>query len=197
MLIHPSIISCNFLDLKSEIQFIDEHFGRMHIDIEDGNYIRNITFGEKILKTICDNSKSKISVHLMMNDIDCIFQSLIQCNIDVVFIHIDHVRYPSELIQKFLAQGIEVGIALNPNAELHDEFYLKQVKKVLIMTSEPDGNNQEFIPSLTSKIKRYISRGYEVWCDGGIKHTHLEMLEHLGVQNCVMGRAIFENRSKL
>lgn len=194
MNIHPSIISCNFLDLKNEIQFIDEHFGRIHLDVEDGNYINNITFGDKILKTICQNTKSKISVHLMMNDIDSIFHSLIQCDIDVVFVHIDHVRYPSALIQRFLNHGIEVGVALNPNAELQEDFYIEQVNKILIMTSEPDGNNQEFIPKITSKIHRYFSRGYEVWCDGGIQYKHLEMLEKLGVKNCVMGRAVFENR---
>lgn len=71
----PSIASDNMLNVKEEIRFIDRNYGHIHIDIEDGNYIPNITFGEKLLKRICQNSSSHKSVHLMVNKPEAFFKS--------------------------------------------------------------------------------------------------------------------------
>lgn len=197
MNIHPSIISCNFLDLRNEIHFIDQEYGRLHIDIEDGNYIPNITFGEKLCNIICAQSKSFISFHLMINHMEDWVKICSDCKVKLVFLHIDHLRYPSHIINQFMDVGIEVGIALNPNAELSENLYLENIKRVLIMTSEPDHHNQVFIPKISEKIKKYIMRGFEVWCDGGIKFHHIEFLGQLGVSEVVMGRAVFEKEREL
>lgn len=194
MRIHPSIFSGNLLQLEKEIEFVDRQYGNIHIDIEDGNYIDNITFGKKILKDICEKSNSYKTVHLMVNHPESFVDVLAECNIDLVFIHIDHLRYPSEIINKFLMKGIKVGVALNPNAEISEEFYIAEVEELLLMMCEPDMFGQLFIPNLTKKITRYISAGYSVWCDGGIHFDKLEDLESLGVKNVVMGRAVFEKR---
>lgn len=194
MRIHPSIFSGNLLQLENEIEFVDRQYGNIHIDIEDGNYIDNITFGKKILKDICKKSNSYKTVHLMVNHPESFVDVLAECNIDLVFIHIDHLRYPSEVINKFLMKGTKVGVALNPNAEISEEFYITEIEDLLLMMCEPDTFGQLYIPNLTKKITRYINAGYSVWCDGGIHFDQLDDLESLGVKNVVMGRAVFEKK---
>ena len=194
MRIHPSIASSNLLNLKDEIRFTDKNYGNIHIDIEDGNYIHNITFGNKLLNLICQNSSSNKSVHLMVNYPLDFLDSVVENKVDIVFIHIDHLRYPSEVIQEFLNKGIQVGIALNPYAELSSKFYIKEVKNVLLMMCEPDTKNQVYLEPLEEKVKDYVLRGYDVWCDGGISIEKSEKLKYLGVANVVLGRTVFKHK---
>lgn len=191
--IHPSIASSNLLTLKDEIDFIDKKYGFIHIDIEDGNYIRNITFGNKLLNIICKNSSSYKSVHLMVNYPLDFLDTIIKNRIEVVFLHIDNLRYPSEVIQEFLNQGIQVGIALNPYAELSSNFYIKEVKNILLMMCEPDTKNQIYLDELEAKVKLYVERGFNVWCDGGISVSKCEHLKTLGASDVVLGRAVFND----
>lgn len=194
MIIHPSIASSNLLNLKDEIQFTDTNYGNIHIDIEDGNYIHNITFGNKLLNLICQNSTSKKSVHLMVNHPLDFLDSVVDNKVDIVFIHIDHLRYPSEVIQEFLKRGIKVGVALNPYAELSSTFYIKEVNSVLLMMCEPDTKNQVYLAELEKKVKEYVLRGFDVWCDGGISIEKSVQLKQLGVKDVVLGRAVFNQK---
>lgn len=191
MRIHPSIASSNLLKLKDEIEFTDKNYGNIHVDIEDGNYIRNITFGNKLLNIICENSTSYKSVHLMVNHPLDFLDVIVKHKVDIVFLHVDNLRYPSEVIQEFIRRGIEVGVALNPYAELLPNFYITEVKSVLLMMCEPDTKDQIYLEMLEDKVKTYIKRGFEVWCDGGISIDKSEHLKKLGVSDVVLGRAIF------
>ena len=193
MKIHPSIASANLLKVADEVSFIDREFKNIHIDIEDGNYVPNITFGKKMLNLICDLSSSYKSVHLMVNQPLEYLDACEQKKVDIVFVHIDHLRYPSVVVNEYLKKGIQVGVALNPNAELPSKFYLDKIKNVLLMMCEPDGFNQMYIEELEDKVDRYVKSGYEVWCDGGISLERSEKLAKIGARHVVLGRAIFES----
>ena len=198
MEIWPSIASSNLLNLENEISFVDKDYGNIHIDIEDGNYVPNITFGTKMMELICKGSTSKKSVHLMVTNQEHYIDSIVKCKINIVFLHLDNCRYPSELIGKFKNLGINVGITLNPSVAIDNYIYLYPlVNDILIMMSEPDGLGQKYIPLMESKIIEASKfDNLRIWVDGGITFEILPKLKDLNVSNVVMGRAIFNNRGE-
>lgn len=196
MIIWPSIASSNLLDLRSEIKYVDDNYNHIHIDIEDGNYIPNISFGTKLMELICNNTKSKKSIHLMVTSQEKYIESIKRCGPEIVFIHLDNQRYPTELIRKFQDEGIEVGVAFNPNIGIDNYNYvIPLVDNVLLMMCEPDGRGQQYIKAMEDKIK-VLSNNYNVkiWLDGAIHFNMLPYLQKLNVYSVVMGRSIFNNR---
>lgn len=196
MKICPSIASSNLLDIRKEIAFVDKEYKNIHIDIEDGNYVPNITFGKKMMELICQESSSEKSIHLMVTNQEQYIDSIVKCKPDIVFLHLDNYRYPSELIGKFQNQGINVGIAINPSIPVDNYFYLYQlVSDILIMMCEPDGIGQKYISLMESKIIEASKiDNLKIWVDGGITFEVLPRLKELNVSNVVMGRAIFNSR---
>lgn len=196
LIISPSIASSNLLVLKDEIDYVDKFYGHIHIDIEDGNFVPNITFGTKLLKQICSYSKSRKSIHLMVtNPLDYI-NCIKECNVDIVFIHVENLSYPSEVINKYKEHNINVGLAFNPKTQIIPyEYVFKNISGILIMMCEPDNEGQNYIPSMVKKIRKAIKYKIPIWIDGGIKDEMLSTFKDIGVKNVVMGRAIF-NRIK-
>ena len=194
----PSIASGDMLNIGEEIKFIDKNYGHIHIDIEDGNYIPNITFGEKLLKIICKNSNSLKSIHLMVSKPETFLKVVKECKPHIIFIHTDVARYPSELIRLYQDQGIKVGIAINPGISVNEiEYIIPLVKDILVLTSEPDGREQIYIKSMEDKICRLNNYKINIWVDGGVTESQVSDLIGLGVKNMVMGRAIFINRDRI
>lgn len=196
LIISPSIASSNLLVLKDEIDYVDKYYGHIHIDIEDGNFVPNITFGAKLLRQICSYSKSRKSIHLMVTSpldyIKCIKES----NVDIVFIHVEKLSYPSQVINKYRENGINVGLAFNPKTQITPyEYVMKYISGILIMMCEPDNEGQNYISSMEKKIRKAIKYKIPIWIDGGIKDEMLSTFKDIGVKNVVMGSAIF-NRIK-
>lgn len=198
VVIIPSIASGNMLNAEEEIKFIDRNYGHIHIDIEDGNYIPNITFGEKLLKSICENSSSFKSIHLMVNRPEAFLKTIKECSPDILFIHTDVTRYPSELIRLYQDEGIKVGVAVNPGVSINEiEYIIPLVEDVLVLTSEPDGRGQKYIKSMEDKIRGLNDYRVNVWVDGGVAEEQINDLLKLKVKNIVMGRAVFTNRDRI
>lgn len=194
----PSIASGNMLNVEDEIKFIDRNYGYIHIDIEDGNYIPNITFGEKLLKLICDNSSSLKSIHLMVNKPEAFLKTIKECKPDIVFMHTDVTRYPSELIHLYQNEGIRVGIAVNPGININEiEYLIPLVEDVLVMTSEPDARGQEYIKSMENKILKLNDYKVNIWVDGGVTEDKINDLSRMKVKNIIMGRAVFASRDRI
>jgi ribulose-phosphate 3-epimerase len=194
----PSIASGNPLDVQSEISFIDRNYGHIHIDIEDGNYVPNITFGEKLLRLICEKSASQKSIHLMVNKPEMFLKAIKECKPEIVFLHTDVTRFPSELINLFMNEGLRVGIALNPGVAIGEiEYALPLVNDVMIMTCEPDGRGQIYIKAMEDRIRTLSSFGINLWADGGIMEDRISSLTEIGVRNIVMGRAVFADRNRI
>lgn len=194
----PSIASGDMLNVEEEIKFIDKSYGYMHIDIEDGNYIPNITFGEKLLKLICQNSSSRKSIHLMVNNPGAFLKTITECKPDIVFIHTDVTRYPSELIRLYQDEGIRVGIAINPGVSVNEiEYIIPLVGDVLVLTCEPDGRGQMYIRPMEDKIRSLNDYNVNIWADGGISEGQINDLIGINVKNIVMGREVFNNRNRI
>lgn len=197
MKICPSIASADVLNIQKECDYISRYFGHIHIDVEDGNYIDNITFGLKTLGGICKVTSCEKSVHLMVTNPADYAEALSHYPIDIVFMHLDNCRYPLEVLGEFEKYNLKIGIALNPADALERYEYLSsKIDDVLIMMCEPDGHHQQYQPALENKVKKILNKGYRVWLDGSLNIDLVNKWNCFGVYSTVIGRDIFCDKQK-
>ena len=191
----PSLASANQADLKGELSRLSG-IDRLHLDIEDGNFIPNITFG---LKTVSDVSKicgMKMDAHLMVTNPCSYIDALAKMGIVGIAVHFEGLSYPMEAIKRIKGKGMTAALAVNPRTapdELY--YYADAVDYILVMTAEPDTIGQEFQPKMLDKIarlKKMLPEKTKIWVDGGVRRQHLQALSEAGVGVVIMGRAAFE-----
>lgn len=195
MIISPSIASANPLKLEEELRKINHtEFQDLHIDIEDGNFIPNITFGLKTIKALRKITNLPFSFHLMVKRPQDYVEDLVRLKPSIIFAHVEAIDYPLSFLEIVQKHGVKCGLAFNPKTPVDPYLYvLQHADGVLIMTSEPDGKGQEFIPLMVEKAKTIKAYGLpiEIWVDGGVKREYLDLLKNAGVTHTVMGREIF------
>jgi ribulose-phosphate 3-epimerase len=195
----PSIASANPLVLKEEIKALT-FLSELHIDIEDGNFIPNITFGMKTVRAITTLWKGETNVHLFVTNPMDYIEDLAVCGVSVVFFHIEATRYPLEVVAKIRKYGMIPGIAFNPGTSFYEsEYILEQADCCLIMSSEPDGKGQKFLPHTldrVQKLRTILRPEKEIWVDGGIRENEALSLVKAGANVLIMGRFFFENQNK-
>ena len=192
MKICPSIASGDVMNLQAQCLWLEEKYRHIHIDIEDGNYIDNITFGMKAVRGIFAATSCEKSVHLMvMNPLDYVEQ-LQALKPEIVFVHLDTSRYPSKVADAFLQAGIRMGIALNPaEAPERYEYLRDRVSDVLLMMCEPDGYGQRYQKGMEQKVSKVLEEGWRVWLDGAMSMMQAEEFGEKGVFAVVLG-AVFQ-----
>lgn len=190
----PSIASANPLQLGAEITRLGNH-PYLHIDIEDGNFVPNITFGMKVVQKIAALYKQELDVHLMVTNPMLYIDSLREYGVRKIAIHFESYAYPIEVLQKIKDSGMQAGLALNFKTSCDDvRPYLPFADYILVMTAEPDGREQQFYALICEKInqlKAYMTNEQEVWVDGGIGERELELVAIAGADKAIMGRFIF------
>lgn len=190
----PSIASANPVRIADELIELGSSYKNLHIDIEDGNFIPNITFGLKTIKKIREITDKPFSIHLMVNNPADYLNELSKLNCSHIFVHVENQMYLLNLINTIKGMDIKAGIALNPISNIFNYKYLiKEVDAVLYMTSEPDQKGENFNGEVLNKILPKDNFDYEIWLDGGIRKIHLNMLERYGVDFCVIGRDLFNS----
>lgn len=191
----PSIASANQLCIADEMKKI-EGTRRLHIDVEDGNYIPNITFGMKMVRSICNAGGFEYDAHLLVSDPGAYIEELYGCGVSRIAFHLDAVPYPLKLLNQIRAYGMKAGVALNFKQPVQDVLlFAPSLDYVIVMTSEPDGNGCLFYPPVLDKVRearRILPKPVEVWVDGGVGEAHLEELGAVGVDGVVLGRAVWE-----
>jgi ribulose-phosphate 3-epimerase len=200
MEILPSIAAANQSCLKEEIIKLGEDTIRsLHIDIEDGNFVPNITFGLKTLKDLRGFTKIPFSVHLLVTNPEVYVEELIKLGTDEIAVHIEVCSYPRMIINLIRDEGLKVGLAINPKTPVNSvKYYVDEIDSILIMTSEPDGKDQNFIYQCLEKVKELNNikdRNFKIEVDGGIKEEYLKSIWEAGADIIVMGRAIFNSRN--
>ena len=190
----PSIASCDIMNLEYTAKWLEKRYQHIHVDIEDGNYINNITFGMKALKGIRKTVSCEISVHLMVTNPLQYLEDISEIKPEIIFVHPDCTKYPSLIIDSFIKKGMRVGLAFNPSCGIKEFGYLmtKKVDSVLIMMCEPDGYGQVYIEQMEEKIRYSVQNGWITWVDGAITDSLLDKMEALNVHSVVMARAVFE-----
>lgn len=194
MRIIPSIASANQLDLRRELQRVT-FSPSLHLDIEDGNFIPNITFGMRTVRAISEFWAGELDAHLMVNDPADYLDDLVACGIGAICFHAEAAAYPLPMLHKLRLLGIRAGIAINPGTPLAEiEYLLPFADYFLLMTAEPDGEGQRILPHMPAKIaalRAVLPGNKEIWVDGGIGKDEAAIVCKNGADVVIMGRAIF------
>ncbi len=200
VIIAPSILSANFLELKNELQKLNQIDNLwIHLDIMDSHFVPNLTFGEPVIKNFKDVSKHKLDAHLMVSNTDFFVEQFKNCGIHNFTFHWESCIHHDRMIAKIKSLYPSVGISLNPSTPVSSipEYLLAKVDLVLLMSVNPGFSGQKFIPSVVNKIEELsslrtrLSLNFQIQVDGGVSDSNAKQLIHAGANNLVAGSYIF------
>ena len=198
-LIAPSVLTADFLNLAGEIDMINQSDADwIHLDIMDGAFVPNITFGFHIIKQIKKVAKKPLDVHLMIMDPDRYLESFHEAGADILTIHYETCNHLHRTVQTIKSLGMDAGVAINPHTPVHLlETILPDLDMVLNMTVNPGFGAQSFIESSYQKIRKLkeLIRQTEstalIQVDGGVGLQNIGKLRDAGVDVFVVGNTVF------
>jgi len=197
----PSVLAANMLKLGEEIDAVERAGAHMiHIDVMDGHFVPNLSFGPLILDGLYKGTNLPFDVHLMVEDADRFIKPFATEKTYSITVHQEACTHLYNTLELIRSHGIKTGVALNPATSLHTlEYVMDQVDMVLLMTVEPGYGGQAFIPSMLQKIKALNSMRNErrlsflIEVDGGIGLDNAAELADAGVDVFVAGVSIFRS----
>ncbi len=192
-----SLLSADFSRLKDQVQTLDDlGVERFHLDVMDGHFVPNITFGAPVIKAIRPHTARPFDVHLMIKQADRYIESFVDAGADVIIIHPESEIHVHRTLEKIKKHGIKAGLALNPATSLHTlDYVMDLLDMVLIMTVNPGFGGQAFIESQLKKIeqlKQCAPQSLEIAVDGGINTMSAPKAYAAGARILVAGSAIFK-----
>jgi ribulose-phosphate 3-epimerase len=200
-IIAPSILSANFENLKQDLQACEDAGADwIHVDVMDGHFVPNISFGPLIVGACKRSTSLPLDVHLMVKDPDSMIDEFARAGADRLTVHQEACIHLDRTIQHIHAHHLKAGVSLNPSTPVNflDEI-LDELDLVLIMTVNPGFGGQTFIPNSLKKISQLRQeidrRGLATWLevDGGISETTLPAVLKAGANAFVAGNAIFKH----
>lgn len=200
IIVAPSLLAADFSKLREEIQEVESYGAEyLHLDVMDGNFVPNISFGAPIISSIRKHSNLVFDVHLMVENPDRFIKDMVDAGADVITIHAEATKHLNRTIQLIKSYGKKVGVALNPSTPLDVIKYdLKDIDMVLIMTVNPGFGGQAFIEGMLQKIKdlRSIDPNIDIQVDGGINNKTSKLVKEAGANILVAGSYLFKGDYK-
>jgi len=194
--IAPSILSCDFSTLGEEIKKVEEAgCDMLHLDVMDGHFVPNITFGPLLVETVHKITAVPLDVHLMIEDPEFYWKKFKDAGASIISFHKEVVESPEKLIDDIKKGDVRVGLALNPGTSLEDILpFVHIVDFVVVMTVVPGFGRQKFMEEPLEKVSRLSKMGVMVEVDGGIKVSNAKKVIESGADILVSGSGIFGER---
>jgi ribulose-phosphate 3-epimerase len=198
----PSILSADFSRLGEEVENL-EKFGAdiVHIDVMDGKFVPNITFGNTIIKDIRKSCKLQFDIHLMIEEPQRFIEDFAKFG-DIITIHYESDRHLDRAVNYIKSLGKKAGLAINPATPVNNiQHLIKELDLVLIMTVNPGFGGQSFIPYTLDKIKevKSLSNKYNpnllIEVDGGISSDNIKQVIDAGANVIVAGSSVFKDNN--
>ncbi len=199
--IAPSLLSADFGNLKDELKRIEETDAKiLHLDVMDGHFVPNLTFGLPVLKSLKKYTSLQLDVHLMVTNPDLYIDPLADIGIDYCSFHIETDYHANRMIHYIKNKGIKAGVVLNPSTHHNSiEYVLDIIDFVLVMSVNPGFGGQKFIPNSLNKIKKLneLRRenllNFEIEVDGGVCDENAALLRDAGADILVAGSYVFNS----
>lgn len=201
--IAPSILSADFSRLLEQVKEVeDAGVDYLHIDVMDGHFVPNISFGAPIMKSLKGKTKLFMDVHLMIENPDQFIGDFVDAGADLINVHIEACTHVHRTIQLIKSYGVKAAVTLNPGTPLVSiEEILPQIDMVLLMSVNPGFGGQSYIEATTDKIRRLKAMidnkglSCDIQVDGGINLNNIKEIVDAGANIVVAGSAIFNTES--
>jgi ribulose-phosphate 3-epimerase len=205
MIVSPSLLSCDFANVQRDVEMLNESVAEwIHIDVMDGVFVPNISFGFPILSAVRRHTNKVLDVHLMIQNADAYLSEFKKAGADIITVHVEACPHLHRTIQGIKELGMKAGVALNPHTPLSMlNHVLSDLDVVLIMSVNPGFGGQKFIPEAINKVKELnqikTSKNLKfiIEVDGGVNSDNAPQLSEAGANALVAGSFVFNSKDPL
>lgn len=199
MKIAPSILSADFANLQRDIEFVEKHGADyIHVDVMDGQFVPNITFGPAVVQAIRPITKLPLDVHLMIVNPERFIHEFAKAGADIIGVHIEATPHLHRAIQMIKAEDVKAEVVINPGTPVEAiKYVLPLVDQILVMTVNPGFGGQSFLSEMADKIrelaklKEQYGYHYDIEVDGGIDDQTIRVCAEAGANVFVAGSYIY------
>ena len=195
IIIAPSLLAADFSRLTEEVKAIENTKAKwLHLDVMDGNFVPNISFGADIIKAIRKNSNLYFDTHLMIENPEWYIDTIADAGVQSISIHVEATKHLDRALQLIKNRGLRAGVAINPATDIAflDNIYEK-LDLILVMTVNPGFGGQKFLTQMIEKIRKIRNKfpHIDIQVDGGINNETAKLVIEAGANVLVAGSYVF------